>query len=191
MDEAFDAWAHGKREWDYNKLYEEWHEKDLEALVRRDWNHPSVVFWSIGNEVLEQQNVEMTRHLVEIVKELDKTRPVTNGYNDPNGGRASGASMALDVMGVNYFFYEQAKWDQDERYKNMPTIGTETSSCLSTRGAYFQGDTIRKDFQITSYDVDAPGWGCNPDTQFATNYRYPCYQLPLSAFIGRIRLDRF
>ena len=95
----------------------------------------------------------MTRHLVEIVKELDKTRPVTNGYNDPNGGRASGASMALDVMGVNYFFYEQAKWDQDERYKNMPTIGTETSSCLSTRGVYFQGDTIRKDFQITSYDV--------------------------------------
>ena len=78
-------------------MYEEWHEKDLEALVRRDWNHPSVVFWSIGNEVLEQQNVEMTRHLVEIVKELDKTRPVTNGYNDPNGGRASGASMALDV----------------------------------------------------------------------------------------------
>ena len=68
---------------------------------------------------------------------------------------------------------EQAKWDQDERYKNMPTIGTETSSCLSTRGVYFQGDTIRKDFQITSYDVDAPGWGCNPDTQFATNYRYP------------------
>ena len=52
----------------------------------------------------------------------------------------------------------------------MPTIGTETSSCLSTRGVYFLGDTIRKDFQITSYDVDAPG--CNPDTQFATNYRY-------------------
>ena len=173
MDEAFDAWAHGKREWDYNKLYEAWHQKDLEALVRRDWNHPSVVFWSIGNEVLEQQDVEMTRHLVEIVKELDQTRPVTNGYNDPNGGRASGASMALDVMGVNYFFYEQAKWDQDERYKDMPTIGTETSSCLSTRGVYFLGDTIRKDFQITSYDVDAPGWGCNPDAQFATNYRYP------------------
>ena len=91
MDEAFDAWASGKREWDYNKLYEEWHRKDLEALVRRDWNHPSVVFWSIGNEVMEQQNVEMTKHLVDIVKSLDKTRPVTNGYNDPNGGRASGA----------------------------------------------------------------------------------------------------
>lgn len=173
MDEAFDAWAHGKRRWDYNKLYNEWHERDLEALVRRDWNHPSVVFWSIGNEVMEQQNIEMTKHLVDIVKRLDKTRPVTNGYNDPNGGRASGAAMALDVMGVNYFFHEQAKWDADERYKNMPTIGTETSSCLSTRGAYFLGDTIRKDFQITSYDLDAPGWGCNPDRQFATNCEFP------------------
>lgn len=173
MDEAFDAWASGKREWDYNKLYEEWHRKDLEALVRRDWNHPSVVFWSIGNEVMEQQNVEMTKHLVDIVKSLDKTRPVTNGYNDPNGGRASGASMALDVMGVNYFFYEQARWDADERYKNKPTIGTETSSCLSTRGVYFMGDTLRKDYQITSYDKDAPGWGCTPDRQFATNFQFP------------------
>ena len=173
MDEAFDAWAHGKREWDYNKLYAEWHEKDLQALVRRDWNHPSVIIWSIGNEVMEQQDVEMTRHLVEIVKQLDTTRPVTNGYNDPNGGRASGASMALDIMGVNYFFQQQGKWDQDERYKNMPTIGTETSSCLSSRGVYFGGDTLRKDFQISSYDLDAPGWGCNPDTQFATNARYP------------------
>lgn len=173
MDEAFDAWANGKREWDYNKLYAEWHEKDLEALVRRDWNHPSVIFWSIGNEVMEQQNIEMTKHLVDIVKKLDKTRPVTNGYNAPNGGRASGASKALDVMGVNYFFYEQAKWDADAYYKNMPTIGTETSSCLSTRGVYFLGDTIRKDYQITSYDVDAPGWGCNPDRQFATNYQFP------------------
>lgn len=173
MDEAFDAWASGKREWDYNKLYEVWHRKDLEALVRRDWNHPSVVFWSIGNEVMEQQNVEMTKHLVDIVKSLDKTRPVTNGYNDPNGGRASGASMALDVMGVNYFFYEQARWDADERYKNKPTIGTETSSCLSTRGVYFMGDTLRKGYQITSYDKDAPGWGCTPDRQFATNFQFP------------------
>ena len=76
-------------------------------------------------------------------------------------------------MGVNYFFYEQARWDADERYKNKPTIGTETSSCLSTRGVYFMGDTLRKDYQITSYDKDAPGWGCTPDRQFATNFQFP------------------
>ena len=173
MDEAFDAWAKGKREWDYNKLYDEWHEKDLKALVFRDRNHPSVFVWSIGNEVMEQRNVEMTKHLVDIVKSMDKTRPVTNGYNDPDGGRESGASTALDIMGVNYFFQQQAKWDADERYKNKPTVGTETSSCVSTRGVYYFDGEIRKDFQISSYDVDHPGWGCTPDKQFATNAEYP------------------
>lgn len=172
MDEAFDAWEKGKRDWDYNKLYKEWHEKDLEAMVRRDWNHPSVIFWSIGNEVMEQRNRHITKHLVDIVKRLDKTRPVTNGYNDPDGGRASGACLELDIMGVNYFFEEQNKWDKDKRYKDKPTIGTETSSCVSSRGIYFLGDTLRKNFQITSYDLDSPKWGCMPDSQFVINYNY-------------------
>lgn len=172
MDEAFDAWAHGKRTWDYNKLYNEWHEKDLQAMVRRDWNHPSVIIWSIGNEVMEQRDVEMTRHLAGIVRELDDTRPVTAGYNNPDGGRDSNAARELDLMGVNYFFGQQARWDEDERYKDMPTVGTETSSCVSTRGVYFMGDTLRKDFQISSYDLDSPGWGCSPDRQFATNARF-------------------
>lgn len=173
MDEAFDAWAHGKRAWDYNKLYNEWHEKDLQAMVRRDWNHPSVIIWSIGNEVMEQRDVEMTRHLAGIVRELDDTRPVTAGYNNPDGGRDSNAARELDLMGVNYFFGQQARWDEDERYKDMPTVGTETSSCVSTRGVYFMDDTLRKDFQISSYDLDSPGWGCSPDRQFATNARFP------------------
>lgn len=173
MDEAFDAWAKGKKRWDYNKLYLEWHEKDLRAMILRDRNHPSIAFWSIGNEVHEQRDVEMTKHLVDIVKSTDNTRFVTCGYNDPNGGRASGASMALDVMGVNYFFDQQGKWDIDERYKNKATVGTETSSCVSTRGVYFFDGVKRKDFQITSYDLDAPDWGCTPDKQFATNARYP------------------
>ncbi len=173
MDEAFDAWARGKRTWDYNKLYNEWHEKDLQAMVRRDWNHPSVIIWSIGNEVMEQRDVEMTRHLAGIVRELDDTRPVTAGYNNPDGGRDSNAARELDLMGVNYFFGQQARWDEDERYKDMPTVGTETSSCVSTRGVYFMGDTLRKDFQISSYDLDSPGWGCSPDRQFATNARFP------------------
>ena len=173
MDEAFDAWARGKRTWDYNKLYNEWHEKDLQAMVRRDWNHPSVIIWSIGNEVMEQRDVEMTRHLAGIVRELDDTRPVTAGYNNPDGGRDSNAARELDLMGVNYFFGQQARWDEDERYKDMPMVGTETSSCVSTRGVYFMGDTLRKDFQISSYDLDSPGWGCSPDRQFATNARFP------------------
>lgn len=60
VDEAFDAWATGKRPNDSNKLYPEWHEKDLHAMVHRDRNHPSVIMWSIGNGVMNQQDVAMT-----------------------------------------------------------------------------------------------------------------------------------
>ena len=171
-DEAFDAWKRGKRKNDYNRLYDEWHEKDLLAMVRRDRNHPSVIIWSIGNEVMEQRNLEMTKHLAGIVRRADPTRPVSNGYNDPNGGRDSGAAAALDIMGVNYFFGQQSRWDADPRYAQMPTIGSETSSCLSSRGEYFFG-TDYENWQISSYDRASTGWGCIPDVQFRTQAAYP------------------
>jgi beta-galactosidase len=171
-DEAFDCWKDGKKKNDYNKLYDEWHEKDLKALVHRDRNHPSVFIWSIGNEVMNQRDVEMTKHLADIVRAEDPTRPVSNGYNDPDGGREVGAVVALDIMGVNYFFGQQPRWDADPRYANKPTIGSETSSCVSSRGEYFFG-TEYKNWQITSYDSAKPGWGCTPDAQFRTNAKYP------------------
>lgn len=171
-DEAFDAWQRGKRKNDYSRIYNDWNEKDLLALVHRDRNHPSVVIWSIGNEVMEQQNVEMTKHLSGIMRKADPTRPVMNGYNDPDGGRNSGASAALDIMGVNYFFGQQTRWDADPRYTNMPTVGSETSSCVSSRGEYFFG-TDYQDWQITSYDRASPGWGCAPDIQFRTLAKFP------------------
>lgn len=171
-DEAFDAWRVGKRAKDYNLLYDEWHEKDLLALVRRDRNHPSVIIWSIGNEVMEQENIERTKHLADIMRKADPTRPVSNGYNNPDGGRRVGAAAALDLMGVNYFFGRQAEWDQDPRYADMPTIGSETSSCVSSRGEYFFGEK-RQDWQITSYDLDSPGWGCTPDAQFRILEKFP------------------
>ncbi|MGN0229917.1 MAG: beta-galactosidase GalB [Muribaculaceae bacterium] len=175
-DEAFDAWSRGKRARDYNRLYREWHEKDLLALVHRDRNHPSVIIWSIGNEVMEQRNIEMTKHLADIMRKADPTRPISNGYNDPDGGREVGAVAALDLMGVNYFFGRQAEWDADPRYADMPTIGSETSSCVSSRGEYFFGEGEKKEYQnwqITSYDSASPGWGCAPDVQFRTLNQFP------------------
>ncbi|KAA9037758.1 glycoside hydrolase family 2 protein [Ginsengibacter hankyongi] len=171
-DEAFDTWEKGKKKNDYNKLFKDWHEKDLVAMIHRDRNHPSVFIWSIGNEVMDQRNVALTKHLADIVKREDSTRPVSNGYNDPDGGREVGAAMALDVMGVNYFFGQQPSWDKDSRYANMPTIGSETSSCVSSRGEYFFGKEYQN-WQVTSYDVAKPGWGCSPDEQFRTNARLP------------------
>ncbi|MFT3844437.1 MAG: beta-galactosidase GalB [Lacibacter sp.] len=172
-DEAFDVWKTPKREYDYNKIFNEWHEKDLTALVHRDRNHPSVFIWSIGNEVMDQQNVALTKHLADIVRREDPTRPVSNGYNDPDGGRGSGAAMAMDIMGVNYFFSQQPKWDVDPRYANKPTIGSETSSCVTSRGEYFFGANQYQNWQIASYDQAKPGWGCTPDDQFRTNARFP------------------
>lgn len=171
-DEAFDCWKTGKRKNDYNKLFQEWHRKDLQAMVRRDRNHPSVFIWSIGNEVMDQRDVALTKHLVDIVHEEDPTRPVSNGYNDPDGGRESGAAMSLDIMGVNYFFGQQARWEADPRYKDKPTIGSETSSCVTSRGEYFFG-TDHSNWQMSSYDSASPGWGCAPDVQFRTLAKYP------------------
>jgi beta-galactosidase/beta-glucuronidase len=85
-DEAFDTWKIGKKKLDYNTIFDEWHEKDLVALVRRDRNNPSVFIWSIGNEVPDQQNVALTKELADIMRREDPTRPISNGYNDPDGG---------------------------------------------------------------------------------------------------------
>lgn len=173
-DEAFDTWKIGKKKLDYNVIFDEWHEKDLVALVRRDRNHPSVFIWSIGNEIPDQLNVKLTKELADIVRREDPTRPVSNGYNDPDGGRESGAAVALDVMGINYFFNQQPKWDADPRYKNKPTLGSETASTVSSRGEYFFDDKYNKtSWQISSYDDAFPGWGYSPDDQFRINAKYP------------------
>ncbi len=80
MDESFDMWAKKKNKFDYFSDFPEWHKRDLEHMVKRDRNHPSVIIWSIGNEIREQfdsTGISLTRELVRIVKDLDTTRPVT------------------------------------------------------------------------------------------------------------------
>jgi beta-galactosidase len=171
-DEAFDTWKVGKKKNDYNKIFDQWHEKDLKALVHRDRDHPSVFIWSVGNEVPDQQNVALTKELADIIRREDPTRPVSNGYNDPDNSRNVGSPVAMDIMGVNYFFSQQPKWDADPRYINMPTLGSETSSCVSSRGEYFFGKEYQN-WQISSYDYAHPDWGCTPDEQFRTNAKFP------------------
>ena len=104
MDEAFDCWEHGKREHDYGTLFKQWHERDLEALILRDRNHPCVIMWSTGNEVHEQYYPEtgMTRHLTEVVHRYDTTRPATFGASYPSKSAMNGTELQVDDHGMNY-----------------------------------------------------------------------------------------
>lgn len=219
MDESFDCWEKGKTPYGYQLFWKDWHERDLRALIRRDRNHPSVIMWSLGNEINEQGSaaaVPIVEELVRITRDEDLTRPSTAGGNfvlrwDP---RFAGA---YDILGQNY--------DPDSyggihaKNPGKPIVASETSSCISSRGEYFfqtpEGmaafnEGLRKkhedwyarevkraqaagkptpapkpfqpieftpiskrteggmeNFQVSSYDLYAPGWAQPPDHEFA------------------------
>lgn len=175
QNEIFDAWAEGKAEYDYHLHFDEWHEQDLRDFVRRDRNHPSVIMWSIGNEILEQWDstgVEITRNLAGILRELDDTRPVTAGLNDPQPENYMIQAGELDLIGFNYEHQEFA--DFPETFPGEKFIASETTSALATRGEYdMPSDSIRRwpydwreeftdgnpDHTVSSYDNVSTPWG--------------------------------
>ncbi|MDE5677325.1 beta-galactosidase GalB [Phocaeicola sp.] len=176
MDEAFDCWRAGKKEHDYASLFNEWHERDIESLVCRDRNHPSVILWSTGNEVEEQYHPEsgVARHLTEVVHRFDKTRPVTFGASYPSKSAVNGTELQVDVHGMNYaagvyggpHFY--GEFLSKEGHEHLSGYSSESSSTMSSRGEYFP-----RKFQVSSYDLNEPGWGGLPDLEFAALDRYP------------------
>jgi len=144
----------------------------LRAMVRRDRNHPSIIMWSIGNEVRElgsPDGIEIASELTAIVKSEDLTRPVIVGSNNPAAG-FNGLQNTVDIYGQNYYTWVYDKFHTEN--PEIPVLGSETSSCVSSRGEYFfPVSTNKKEgkgrFQMSSYDLYAPSWGCTPDAEFA------------------------
>jgi beta-galactosidase len=178
MDEAFDAWRRSKKKNDYHLLFDDWHEKDLRALVRRDRNHPSVILWSTGNEIGEQRSADghkLSEQLARIVREEDPTRPVTAGANHTEAGY-NGFQKTIDVFGYNYKPQEYGKFR--EKNPSIPLYASETSSTVSSRGEYFfpveeDKDKGKSDFQVSSYDLYAPRWATTPDAEFKGQDEHP------------------
>lgn len=184
MDEAFDVWKLRKAKRDYHLYFEEWYEEDLRETVRRTRNNPSVIMYSIGNEIREQfdsTGLVITPKLVQIVKEEDSTRPVTCALteNQPEKNFIS-QSNALDVLSFNY---KHEVYDSlMTLFPNQNILASENVSGLATRGSYdFPSDSLRAwptahnapligandDYTVSSFDNVYAYWG----TTHAENWR--------------------
>jgi beta-galactosidase len=147
MDEAFDEWITGKRDHTYKLYFNQWHEADLQAMILRDRNHPSVVMWSIGNEIPDQSSAEgpaLARKMIKMCHDLDHTRLVTAGNDniaaDKNAATDSFLeAFANDITGYNYpdRYHERREllYSIDKaKYPERRVVGTETGGVGGARG---------------------------------------------------------
>lgn len=172
MAESFDMWVYPKCKNGYARFFKEWSDKDMENLVKAHRNHPSIVMWSIGNEIPEQGmkgGVEMARRLQDICHRLDPSRPVTQGCDRIDNALKTGFIQAMDVPGFNYRVhkYKPAIGQLPQGF----LLGSETASTVSSRGVYKFPVTwgvtkADKDGQVTAYDTEWCSWSNLPEEDF-------------------------
>ena len=180
MDEFFDEWYIPKVKNGYAKYYREHAAQDVIDVIRRDRNHPSVVMWSIGNEINEQHDKEGWRAammLTETVHRTDPTRPTTAGFDRGWACFDNHLANFVDVVGLNYKPHLYA--EVHRKHPDMVLVGTETASCVSSRGIYHFPAEMRipmqmaDDLTVSAYEMGAPGWAYYAEREFAAQDDYP------------------
>ena len=179
MAESFDMWIYPKCKNGYAKFFKEWADRDIENLVLHHRNHPSIVMWSIGNEIPEQwskEGVEISRHLQSLCHRLDPSRPVTQGMDRAEAALKSGFAQVMDVPGFNYRVHKYEK-----NIAQLPQgflLGSETASTVSSRGVYkfpvvVSDNAVYDDGQCSSYDTEYCSWSNLPDDDWRCQDDYP------------------
>ena len=183
MAESFDMWLYPKCKNGYARFFNDWSDRDIENLILANRNHPSIIMWSIGNEIPEQgseEGREIARHLQGLCHLFDPTRPVTQGMDRAEEALKSGFAQVMDVPGFNYRVH---KYEQN--LKQLPQgflLGSETASTVSSRGvykfpvkvtdnsqyaswapAYDPKAILKADGQCSSYAVEYCSWSNLPD----------------------------
>ncbi len=179
MVEPFDEWNDAKCQNGYHRYFDEWAERDMISMLHAFRNSPSVIMWSIGNEVPSQctaDGYKTAAFLQSICHREDPTRPVTCGMDQVNCVLSNGFAAQLDIPGINYrtFRYKDC-------YEQLPqglVLGSETASTVSSRGTYHfpvkKAFSVKhEDHQSSGYDMEACNWSNIPDVDLALAEDYP------------------
>ena len=180
MIEPFDDWAfRPKCKNGYGSIFNEWAERDMVNMLHHYRNNPSVVMWSVGNEVPSQwgpDGVAEMNFLQDICHREDPTRPVTCGMDQFDAVTNNGFAAALDIPGYNYKVKRYG-----EAYEKLPQhiiLGSETASTVSSRGVYMfpvesKAGAMYDNHQSSSYDLEYCYWSNIPDLDFAADDDLP------------------